>query len=124
MLGGMNREEHVTIHLPGIARDLNRIADAAERIVHHNEARVREPAWASRLEHRMSEQSDAIARIETNLTSVSDEIAQVVTVLQGVQTDDPAVTAQLQSVADRLATAKDTLENATTLDDPPVEPPV
>lgn len=85
---------------------------------------VNEPKWAKRLERKMSEQSDAIARVEANLSGVTSEIDDVVSVLQDLQSrvDDPALTQELNSLADRLATAKDTLENATTLDDPAPEP--
>jgi hypothetical protein len=79
-----------------------------------------QPKWAKRLERMMSQEREALDRIESNLSSLSTEVDDISTVLANVaqNVDDPAVTTELNQIADRLATVKDTLENATTLDDP------
>jgi len=102
-----------------ILAGLNRIAEALE-------SPGMKPEWIEELENKMGAVEDAVNRIEASLQGVSDEISQVVNVLNELAArEDPAqAVAELGSVADRLDSLKDQLENATTLDDaPPAETP-
>jgi predicted trehalose synthase len=84
-----------------------------------------QPEWAIRMEQMMTDASDALARLNENIDGLTTEVGEIADVLANLPTsEDPAIAAGINEAADRLTAVKDALENATTLDDPAVEPPV
>lgn len=111
----MDRDEHITIHLPGIARDLNRIATASERIAHQVEAREHEPAWARRMEKHMADLTTALANLDVEVTEVVAALEDLAAKVAAA----PDVATAAQHVQDVV----DALHAAHLSADPPPAPP-
>lgn len=86
---------------------------------------AKQPRWAKRMERKMSDSNEALARLSENIDHLTTEVSEIQGVLANLPTsEDPAIAEGINSAADRLGALKDALESATTLDDPaaPAEP--
>lgn len=86
---------------------------------------TKQPRWAKRMERKMSDSNEALARLSENIDNLTNEVGEIQEVLANLPTaEDPEIAEGINSAADRLGALKDALESATTADDPaaPAEP--